>query len=307
MEGFSPADGRELRPAGGNGTKVAGVDLSFSAPKSVSVLWAVSGPEQREQIERAHSEAVASALGRIERDVELLRSRQGGELHWERAQGVLAATFVHTSSRLAVDEEQGGVPDPQLHSHVVVLGAERMNGRFAAVDSRELFRSARGNGAWYREPRAGELGSLTVATRGTKTTLAQVDVNEAWRAVAEEYGLSSERVESLYTDIDRGPAASLTAEQARDLGRQLARDVTKDGATLPERDLHARAYELSAGVSRPGEADRVLEGLVRTGEPAHDREQQREQESEVGRIMRESQEQRDREREQDRDLGYGIE
>jgi hypothetical protein len=49
MEGFSPLDGRELRPAGGNGTKGAGVDLSFSAPKSVSVLWAVSGPERREQ------------------------------------------------------------------------------------------------------------------------------------------------------------------------------------------------------------------------------------------------------------------
>jgi len=325
MEGSSPADGRELRPAGGNGTKVAGVDLSFSAPKSVSALWAVSGPERREQIERAHSDAVASALGRIERDVELLRSRQGGELRWERAKGVLAATFVHTSSRLAVDAEQGGVPDPQLHSHVVVLGAERMNGKFAAVDSRELFRSARANGAWYRaelasglgrigleieggtgkdaryfevkgipqelserwsarskdiekarskfrarygrEPRAGELGSLTVATRGAKTTLAQVDVNEAWRAVAEEYGLTRERADSLHRGgISHAPAESLTVEQAFSLGRQLVRDVTKDGATVPERDLHARAYELSAGVSRPGEADKVLAGLVRSGE-----------------------------------------
>ena len=324
MKGFSPADGRELRPAGGNGTKAAGVDLTFSAPKSVSALWAVSGPERREQIERAHSDAVTSALGRIERDVELLRSRRGGELHWERAKSVLAATFVHTSSRMAVDEEQGGVPDPQLHSHVVVLGAERANGRFAAVDSRELFRSARANGAWYRaelasglgrlgleieggtgkdaryfevksvpqelaerwsarskdiakakakfrtrygrDPRGGELGSLTVATRGSKTALAQVDVNDAWRAVAEEYSLTRERAQSFYTGIDYAPAQTLTAEQTRDLGRQLLSDVTKDGATVSERDLHARAYELSAGVTRPGEADRVLDGLVRTGE-----------------------------------------
>ena len=136
----------------------------------------------------------------------------------------MAAEFVHTSSRLTRDQERGGVPDPQLHSHVVVLGAERRDGRFAAVDSRELFRSARANGAWYRaelahglqraragdrrwdrqgravlrgggrpedargavvergaeieqaarefrtrygrDPRAGELGSITVATRG---------------------------------------------------------------------------------------------------------------------------------------------
>jgi hypothetical protein len=49
---------------------------------------------------------------------------------------LLAAEFVHTSSRLTREQENGGVPDPQLHSHVVVLGAERSDGRFAAVDSR---------------------------------------------------------------------------------------------------------------------------------------------------------------------------
>ncbi len=150
MEGVSPADGRELRRAGGDGSRVAGIDMTFSAPKSVSALWAVSAPYERARIEAAHSRAVAGAIGRVERDVELLRSRVNGELHWERAHRLLAAEFVHTSSRLTRDQESGGVPDPQLHSHVVVLGAERMNGRFAAVDSRELFRSARANGAWYR-------------------------------------------------------------------------------------------------------------------------------------------------------------
>lgn len=40
MEGKSPADGSGLRRVGGNGTRVAGVDMTFSAPKSVSALWA---------------------------------------------------------------------------------------------------------------------------------------------------------------------------------------------------------------------------------------------------------------------------
>ncbi len=43
MNGVSPATGEELRRAGANGTRVAGIDLTFSAPKSVSALWAVSG------------------------------------------------------------------------------------------------------------------------------------------------------------------------------------------------------------------------------------------------------------------------
>ncbi len=150
MHGVSPADGHELRRAGGDGSRVAGIDLTFSAPKSVSALWAVSSPYERARIEAAHGRAVAGTIARIERDVELLRTRVDGELRWERAERLLAAEFVHTSSRLTRDQERGGVPDPQLHSHVVVLGAERMNGRFAAVDSRELFRSARANGAWYR-------------------------------------------------------------------------------------------------------------------------------------------------------------
>ena len=146
MHGVSP-DGHELRRAGGDGSRVAGIDMTFSAPKSVSALWAVSSPYERARIEATHSKAVAGAIARTERAVALVRTRSERKLHWEKASSLLAAEFVHTSSRLTRDQESGGVPDPQLHSHVVVLGAERSNGRFAAVDSRELFRAARANGS----------------------------------------------------------------------------------------------------------------------------------------------------------------
>ena len=43
MEGRSPATGEPLRRVGGDGSRVAGIDATFSAPKSVSALWAVSG------------------------------------------------------------------------------------------------------------------------------------------------------------------------------------------------------------------------------------------------------------------------
>jgi conjugative relaxase-like TrwC/TraI family protein len=166
--GCCPAsvDGTQLRRAGGDGSRVAGVDVTFSAPKSVSALWAVSGAYERARIEAAHGRAVAGALARIEREVELVRTRERGQLRWECPDRVLAAEFVHTSSRLTRDQERGGVPDPQLHSHVVVLGAQRTDGRFAAVDSRELFRSARANGAWYRAELAHHLQELGLEVRG---------------------------------------------------------------------------------------------------------------------------------------------
>jgi conjugative relaxase-like TrwC/TraI family protein len=322
MRGVSPVDGHELRPSGGNGTRVAGIDLTFSAPKSVSALWAVSSPYERAQIEVAHGRAVESTIERIEREVELVRTRSGGELRWQRAERLLAAEFVHSSSRLTRDQEQGGVPDPQLHSHVVVLGAERSDGRFAAVDSRELFRSARVNGAWYRaelaygleqvgleirrrtgrderyfelagvpqrlserwsarsadieraarsfrtrygrDPRAGELGAITVGTRGTKTLSVPVNVDQAWQAVGEEYGLSREHVADLFTGRDRSEQAAVRSE--RDLARELLRDVTRERSMVRERDLRARSYELAAGVCHPAHADEVAAELVRSGE-----------------------------------------
>ena len=51
-----------------------------------------------------------------------------------------------------------------------------------------------------REPRAEELGSLTIATRGSKSAADRLDVNEAWRAVGEEHGLSAERAEQLFNE-----------------------------------------------------------------------------------------------------------
>lgn len=95
-----------------------------------------------------------------------MRRREEGELRWQRADRLLAAELVHTASRLTWDPEQGGVPDPQLQSHLVVLGARRADGRFAAVDSRELFRSARVNGAWYRAELAHHLAGLGLEVRG---------------------------------------------------------------------------------------------------------------------------------------------
>lgn len=103
MNGRSPVTGEPIRPVGGDRSRVAGIDLAFSAPKSVSALWAVSGPYRRAQIEAAHRTAVASTRARIERDVELVRRRENGVLRWERARSLVAAEFVHTASRLTRD------------------------------------------------------------------------------------------------------------------------------------------------------------------------------------------------------------
>jgi hypothetical protein len=92
--------------------------------------------------------------------VALVRRRSGGVVRFERARSLLGAEFVHTTSRLARDQEEVAVPDPQLHSHLVLFAAERKDGRLAAIESRRLYRSAREGGAWYRAKPAVELRKL---------------------------------------------------------------------------------------------------------------------------------------------------
>ena len=107
--------------------------------------------------------------------------------------------------------------------------------------------------------KAGELKELTTSTRGTKGIGArEVNVNEAWRAVGAEHGLTRDQAKGLFTGVDRGLVQSLRGEQGRDLGRELIGALTRERSTVSERDLHARAYELAVGWGPPEQADRVV-------------------------------------------------
>ena len=110
MNGYNPLTKEPLRPAGSDGTRTAGIELMLAPPKTVSALWATSDPYRRAQIEAAHRDAVASALRRTEREVALVRRKTKGVVRYEKAKSVLAAEFVHTSSRLAQDQKAVGYP-----------------------------------------------------------------------------------------------------------------------------------------------------------------------------------------------------
>jgi conjugative relaxase-like TrwC/TraI family protein len=153
MEGRHPVSGEFIRQAGADGRRAGGIDLTFSAPKSVSVVWALGSEEQRVGVEVAHGRAVSRALGHLRGEVPVVREGAGGQV-LATARDVLAAEFRHTTARGVAG---GGAPDPQLHSHVVVTGVVREDGRFAAVASRPLFRAARELGAFYRGALAEEL------------------------------------------------------------------------------------------------------------------------------------------------------
>ena len=123
-------------PAGGR-PRTPGFDLTFSAPKSVSLLFALGDPDQRAAAIGAHERAVQAAIGYLEDHAAFLRRGHNGA---ERvpALGLVAAGFRHRASRAG---------DPALHTHVLVANiAQDAEGRFGALDSRAIYRNAKSAG-----------------------------------------------------------------------------------------------------------------------------------------------------------------
>lgn len=139
LRGYS-VDGQKLVQNAGKENRQSGWDLTFSAPKSVSVAWSQSDSKQRKAFQDAHSKAVKRALEFIENEAILTRRGKGGEQK-ERAK-VAIATFEHGTSR---------AHDPALHTHALVLNlALREDRTTGTIESRGIYQHKMAAGAIYR-------------------------------------------------------------------------------------------------------------------------------------------------------------
>ena len=107
-----------------------GFDITWSAPKSVSALYAQGSGKDRQAIDESIEAAVAAGMNYIEREGFHVR-RNGSQ---EVAKNMVAASYRHNSNRAL---------DPQLHEHVVVTNmATNSLGETRAVYARGLFAHA---------------------------------------------------------------------------------------------------------------------------------------------------------------------
>lgn len=140
LRGLDPKTGdRLVQP--GHRDHAAGWDMTFSAPKSVSVLWALSPAQERPAIEQAHRAAVLAAARHLETTAAWARRGKGGAIR-EPTAGLLMAQFDHHTSRES---------DPQLHAHCFIFNcAPRRDGSWGAIISRDLYKVQKQAGAIYR-------------------------------------------------------------------------------------------------------------------------------------------------------------
>jgi conjugative relaxase-like TrwC/TraI family protein len=149
----------------------SGYDVTFSPPKSVSVLMGLGRRAVAAEVRAAHTAALGEAIGLLETlSARAARGHQGDGQRAPRiaTSGVIAAAFEHHTSR---------AQDPQLHTHVLLINlAQGVDGRWSALDSRTLHRQATTASYLYQHRLRAELTSrLGVAWTPVERGVAEID------------------------------------------------------------------------------------------------------------------------------------
>ncbi len=202
LAGHDPATGRDLGRRFGEGS-VRGYDATFSAPKSVSVLFALGEPEVRRQVVEAHDRAVEAVLGWVETHAHT-RMRHHRKVVTVDAEGIVVGVFrQHTSRRL----------DPQLHTHAVIANrVAASDGRWLALDARTIKLDQRTLSALYHANLRSEL-TRRLSVRWQQPEHGIAEIADIDGEVLAEFSQRTKDVERrldeklgrFWTDLGRDP------------------------------------------------------------------------------------------------------
>jgi conjugative relaxase-like TrwC/TraI family protein len=229
-KGYHP-DGTPLVKNAGHATRQPGWDLTFSAPKSVSVAWSQATPELRRAIEAVQLQAVGKAVSVLEKEHVLTRRGVGGKIL--ETGKLVVATFEHGYSRAL---------DPHLHTHCLVMNVvTRADGTTGAVLSHPFYDEKMAIGRVYREELARGLKSLGFTIKERPDGL--IDIlgvpEELMQAMSQRRAQVLERLEAR--GLSSAAAAAVATLATREMKAQIRRiDL------FPEWQAIGRAHGFSA-------------------------------------------------------------
>jgi len=207
-----------------------GWDLTFSAPKSVSIVWGIAEREQREAIERAHTKAVERTLVFAEQQQLFITRRGHNGIERETARPIIA-TYLHGTSREA---------DPQLHTHAFVLNvAARGDGSYGTLETKPLYEWKMALGAAYRAEFAHELRALGYETAADKGSFR---ISQVPRDLERHFSKRRAQIEAVMNE--RGTTSAKAAEVAA-----LNTRKAKESATATTLRATWRSDALAFGVT----------------------------------------------------------
>ena len=226
--------------------RVPMIDFTFNAPKSVSLLWALT---EDERLATAHKLAVSEAMAEVEANMET-RVRKGRHFNTDnvcKTGNIIWAGFHHDTAR-PID----GYPDPHLHTHAAVINAtwDDEERQWKAVQIGNIAAEREYYEAVYLASLAHQMKRLgfAVERKGKWWDLADIP-----KTMLDRYSRRTKEIEDKAAEL-----GDLSAAQKGALG-VMTRDA-KDEALFSS-DLHA----VWKSKLRFGESERI-NGLVRKAE-----------------------------------------
>jgi conjugative relaxase-like TrwC/TraI family protein len=236
LDGRGPDGARLVSGKAAAAGRLPGFDLTLSAPKSVTLLFALGDERVAEVVRAAHDRAVTEALGYLEAEAARVRRGHNG-LRVEPAGGLVAAGFRHRTSRAG---------DPQLHTHLLVANLGRgPDGRWSALDGRLFYSHGRTAGFLYQAALRAEL-TARLGVRWGPVRHGSAEV--AGFSQAELRAFSQRRAEITAAMAERGTDSARGA-QAATLHTRQAKSRSQRIDTGPLASVNAKDYQVAEPAS----------------------------------------------------------
>jgi conjugative relaxase-like TrwC/TraI family protein len=215
IEGKDP-QGNELVSANSQGEHRAGVDLTFSAPKSVSILTEVSGDSK---VREAHERAVTKTLSYVEKNYSQCRITEDKITERVNTGNLVIAKFGHDTSREL---------DPQIHTHCVVMNmTQRDDGQWRALSNENLFDNKIFLGQMYRNDLAASLKELGYSIRSDEKGLFEIQGID--QKLIDAFSQRSEQIEAKVKELkESGQYSNASEAKLREIATLGSRVTKKD-------------------------------------------------------------------------------
>lgn len=240
--------------------KVSGWDLTLSAPKSFSTLWAVADTDLRRTLDSCQSAAVEASITYLEEHGAFSRKGHAGRFQVD-THGLMIARFDHRTSRAG---------DPQRHSHLLVSNRVRcLDGQWRALDSRALHAQLKAAGVVYHAALRAETTTRVGVRWGLTDRNGQADIDDVstelvgrWstrrndvarrateriavseEALGRELTLAERRREFAQATLDTRPPKTTIDRDIHERWRDEARDIGCDPARWVEKAVGHRAVD----------------------------------------------------------------
>lgn len=238
LSGRSPRTGESITQSRGRKPTNAGFDLTFTAPKSVSILLAVGDERVQAAVLAAHDAGVRAGFDYLERqDCFARRGTDGVEAI--RAEGFAGAAYTHEMSRSG---------DPHLHTHVVITNRVRAasDKRWTAPDMRSVYAAAKTAGTIAEATERDEL-TRSLGVRWGRVVNGTAEMTGIPPAVREHFSQRHKEIADLALVrgwvTEQGIAA--IQRETRDRKPHIDRDVAQE-------QWRARAAEHGFGTREIG-------------------------------------------------------